>query len=138
MIDVPPPPVNPDGESDLCVVCRYVSTLSAGALSHGALHCTANHDARQLFACNRIETVYSEALVEELGIKQLHCGHVYHAHCLRAWLQQQQTCPTCARPLAPVVTAPPKDQQIERDDHTGSAGANASAEPEATNLQPAD
>ena len=23
------------------------------------------------------------------------CGHVFHGHCLREWLVQQQTCPTC-------------------------------------------
>mmetsp|Transcript_25355 Transcript_25355/g.51833 ORF Transcript_25355/g.51833 Transcript_25355/m.51833 type:complete len:172 (+) Transcript_25355:229-744(+) len=23
------------------------------------------------------------------------CGHMFHGHCLREWLVQQQTCPTC-------------------------------------------
>ena len=27
MVDVPPPPVGADGESDVCVVCRYVCAL---------------------------------------------------------------------------------------------------------------
>ena len=30
------------------------------------------------------------------GCKKLPgCGHAFHAHCLREWLVQQQTCPTC-------------------------------------------
>jgi E3 ubiquitin-protein ligase synoviolin len=26
--------------------------------------------------------------------KKLHCGHVFHFHCLRSWLERQQSCPT--------------------------------------------
>ncbi len=26
--------------------------------------------------------------------KKLPCGHVFHSHCLRSWLERQQTCPT--------------------------------------------
>ncbi|BBM99040.1 E3 ubiquitin-protein ligase synoviolin [Marchantia polymorpha subsp. ruderalis] len=27
--------------------------------------------------------------------KKLPCGHLFHIHCLRSWLERQQTCPTC-------------------------------------------
>ena len=27
------------------------------------------------------------------------CGHTFHKHCLREWLVQQQTCPTCRRDI---------------------------------------
>lgn len=27
--------------------------------------------------------------------KILTCGHIFHANCLRSWLQRQQSCPTC-------------------------------------------
>lgn len=27
--------------------------------------------------------------------KKLPCGHILHQHCLRSWLERQQTCPTC-------------------------------------------
>ena len=85
----------------------------------------------------------SEALVEEPGLKQLHCGHIYHTHCLRAWLQQQQTCPTCARPLAPVAA---RQQRIEHDNENSRGAADISAErdnaalapePESANLEAA-
>jgi E3 ubiquitin-protein ligase synoviolin len=26
--------------------------------------------------------------------KKLSCGHVFHFHCLRSWLERQQSCPT--------------------------------------------
>ena len=26
--------------------------------------------------------------------KKLPCGHIFHSHCLRSWLERQQTCPT--------------------------------------------
>lgn len=29
--------------------------------------------------------------------KKLACGHVFHFHCLRSWLERQQICPTCRR-----------------------------------------
>ena len=31
--------------------------------------------------------------------KKLPCGHVFHFKCLRSWLERQQACPTCRRPL---------------------------------------
>uniref|UniRef100_A0A7S2GY65 RING-type E3 ubiquitin transferase n=1 Tax=Helicotheca tamesis TaxID=374047 RepID=A0A7S2GY65_9STRA len=59
----------------------------------------------------RFESVTSEEELEELGrvciicrdvmdinggCKKLPgCGHAFHRHCLREWLVQQQTCPTC-------------------------------------------
>ena len=34
---------------------------------------------------------------QRLVPKRLRCGHVLHFHCLRAWLERQQSCPTCRR-----------------------------------------
>ncbi len=31
--------------------------------------------------------------------KQLPCGHILHFSCLRSWLERQQVCPTCRRPV---------------------------------------
>ena len=36
--------------------------------------------------------------------KKLPCGHILHFACLRSWLERQQSCPTCRRP---VLEAPP-------------------------------
>ncbi|XP_020549084.1 ERAD-associated E3 ubiquitin-protein ligase HRD1B isoform X1 [Sesamum indicum] len=33
---------------------------------------------------------------EEMTVaKKLSCGHLFHVHCLRSWLERQNTCPTC-------------------------------------------
>ncbi|CAE6481537.1 unnamed protein product [Rhizoctonia solani] len=41
--------------------------------------------------------------------KKLPCGHIFHFHCLRSWLERQQSCPTCRRtvlePGRPEATA---------------------------------
>ncbi|XAR52090.1 hypothetical protein NMG60_11019989 [Bertholletia excelsa] len=33
--------------------------------------------------------------------KRLNCGHLFHVHCLRSWLERQHTCPTCRALVAP-------------------------------------
>ena len=40
--------------------------------------------------------------------KKLFCGHVFHLHCLRSWLERQQNCPTCR---GSVFHRPPPPQQ---------------------------
>ena len=34
--------------------------------------------------------------------KKLLCGHLFHVHCLRSWLERQHTCPTCRAPIIPL------------------------------------
>ncbi|KAL2152388.1 hypothetical protein VTH82DRAFT_5572 [Thermothelomyces myriococcoides] len=38
--------------------------------------------------------------VERSRAKKLPCGHVLHFGCLKSWLERQQVCPTCRRPVA--------------------------------------
>lgn len=38
--------------------------------------------------------------------KKLACGHIFHFHCLRAWLERQQSCPTCRRTVFETTPAP--------------------------------
>ena len=33
--------------------------------------------------------------------KKLICGHLFHMHCLRSWLERQHTCPTCRALVVP-------------------------------------
>ncbi|KXT03778.1 hypothetical protein AC578_776 [Pseudocercospora eumusae] len=54
---------------------------------------------------------------EGIRAKKLPCGHILHLRCLKAWLERQQVCPTCRRP---VVTATPSTTN-------GAAGANPQA-----------
>ncbi|TIA75032.1 hypothetical protein E3P92_00930 [Wallemia ichthyophaga] len=33
--------------------------------------------------------------------KKLPCAHIFHRHCLKSWLERQQTCPTCRTSVIP-------------------------------------
>ncbi|KAF9701826.1 hypothetical protein EKO04_000849 [Ascochyta lentis] len=39
--------------------------------------------------------------------KKLPCGHILHFSCLRSWLERQQVCPTCRRPVLGEPTVQP-------------------------------
>jgi E3 ubiquitin-protein ligase synoviolin len=42
---------------------------------------------------------------EGLRAKKLPCGHILHLRCLKSWLERQQVCPTCRRPVIVVSDA---------------------------------
>ena len=42
-------------------------------------------------------------VVERMRPKKLPCGHILHFSCLRSWLERQQICPTCRRPVVPTA-----------------------------------
>ncbi|KAI1771822.1 hypothetical protein F4818DRAFT_190854 [Hypoxylon cercidicola] len=44
--------------------------------------------------------------VERSRPKKLPCGHILHFGCLKSWLERQQVCPTCRRPVAIDGAAP--------------------------------
>ncbi|MCO5556125.1 hypothetical protein L7F22_009669 [Adiantum nelumboides] len=48
--------------------------------------------------------------------KKLPCGHIFHFHCLRSWLERQQSCPTCRRTVFATST------EAERDPLQGQGG----------------
>ncbi|GAM27546.1 hypothetical protein SAMD00019534_107220 [Acytostelium subglobosum LB1] len=48
--------------------------------------------------------------------KKLPCGHIFHHSCLRSWLEQQTSCPTCRRSLIELQT---EDGQPSTPRHNG-------------------
>jgi E3 ubiquitin-protein ligase synoviolin len=46
--------------------------------------------------------------------KKLPCGHIFHFYCLRSWLERQQSCPTCRRPVLDTTT--PTTGRVEQAD----------------------
>ncbi|OBT54439.1 hypothetical protein VE04_04375 [Pseudogymnoascus sp. 24MN13] len=53
----------------------------------------------------------SPIISERSRPKKLPCGHVLHLGCLKSWLERQQVCPTCRRP---VVDTRPAGAQAPR------------------------
>ncbi|KAH7681101.1 E3 ubiquitin-protein ligase synoviolin protein [Dioscorea alata] len=43
---------------------------------------------------------------EMITAKKLLCGHLFHVHCLRSWLERQHTCPTCRSLVVPPENGP--------------------------------
>ncbi|XP_020230081.1 ERAD-associated E3 ubiquitin-protein ligase HRD1B isoform X2 [Cajanus cajan] len=69
--------------------------------------------------------------------KKLICGHLFHVHCLRSWLERQHTCPTCRALVVPPENGTPVavgQQGSQSDSHrqgTGT-GTGSAAQTEAT------
>ncbi|KAI0407489.1 hypothetical protein F4802DRAFT_24369 [Xylaria palmicola] len=61
--------------------------------------------------------------VERSRPKKLPCGHILHFGCLKGWLERQQVCPTCRRPV--VVDGPGPDGTAV------TPGADIGAQPQA-------
>ncbi|KAH6809887.1 RING/U-box superfamily protein [Perilla frutescens var. frutescens] len=69
---------------------------------------------------------------EEMTVaKKLICGHLFHVHCLRSWLERQNTCPTCrALVISPengtstTATRPNSHQQGTSTAGTSSQGSS--------------
>ncbi|KAL7542060.1 hypothetical protein ACHAXR_011493 [Thalassiosira sp. AJA248-18] len=63
------------------------------------------------------------------GCKKLPgCGHAFHTHCLREWLVQQQTCPTCRADIA--ANEARRKRERRREETAAAAEAAAAAENE--------
>ncbi|XP_020578391.1 ERAD-associated E3 ubiquitin-protein ligase HRD1 isoform X2 [Phalaenopsis equestris] len=63
---------------------------------------------------------------EMITAKKLRCGHLFHVHCLRSWLERQHTCPTCRSLVAPPEsgsTAIGQQQAVPSDNQPGPAAA---------------
>ncbi|XP_010503775.1 PREDICTED: ERAD-associated E3 ubiquitin-protein ligase HRD1A isoform X1 [Camelina sativa] len=63
---------------------------------------------------------------EMTNAKKLICGHLFHVHCLRSWLERQQTCPTCRALVVPPENAT-SAAAGQRGLHQGSQQAGTSS-----------
>lgn len=63
--------------------------------------------------------------------KKLICGHLFHVHCLRSWLERQHTCPTCRALVVPSengTTAAGGQQRSQSDAHRHGTGSSSQTE----------
>lgn len=59
--------------------------------------------------------------------KVLPCGHVFHFYCLRSWLQQQQSCPTCRRDIPKDACTTSRAELAVNDESQESGDTNNQA-----------
>ncbi|RMZ70206.1 RING finger [Pyrenophora seminiperda CCB06] len=61
--------------------------------------------------------------------KKLPCGHILHFGCLRSWLERQQVCPTCRRPVlgSAATQSPQRNNQANQGNQGHQMRAQAQA-----------
>lgn len=95
---------------DVCIICREEMTSTQPPVA------AEGEPAPQPAAG-------AQRVPDRLRPKKLPCGHILHFACLRSWLERQQNCPTCRRP----VVAPQRLQGAAADannlpENVGGAG----------------
>ena len=71
------------GREDVCIICR--------------------EEMRPYQPAVEGQQQQPNPVAERSRPKKLPCGHVLHFACLRSWLERQQVCPTCRRPVVPIT-----------------------------------
>ncbi|CRG92114.1 E3 ubiquitin-protein ligase synoviolin [Talaromyces islandicus] len=70
----------------------------------------------------------TQAVPDRLRPKKLPCGHILHFACLRSWLERQQNCPTCRRPVVVPANQPYQGNGANNDGRqNGAPGAQPAA-----------
>jgi E3 ubiquitin-protein ligase synoviolin len=93
----------------VCIICREEMVVRGGRQADNQPE-QAGQDGQDVQEGGQGDTVQPAPppVVDEDGPnetpKKLVCGHVFHFHCLRSWLERQQSCPTWYVPLYSVFT----------------------------------
>ncbi|TQS37667.1 hypothetical protein Golomagni_01851 [Golovinomyces magnicellulatus] len=98
---------------DTCIICRenmrpWVTTNQQPHVAAPTNNTTPAREAPLLNERNRP--------------KRLPCGHILHLGCLKSWLERQQVCPTCRRPVI--------DPQVQAARVTPNAGPGQGQAPQ--------
>ena len=109
---------------DVCIICREDMRPWQQSNASGAQQPDTVRAARAA----------STAVDERLRPKKLPCGHILHFACLRSWLERQQNCPTCRRPVL-VIGTRARSQEQHPEDQQGRAQPHANQPPAQLPLQ---
>lgn len=99
---------------DVCIICREEMTSTQPPVA-------AEGEAAPQPAAG------AQRVPDRLRPKKLPCGHILHFACLRSWLERQQNCPTCRRP----VVAPQRLQGAAADANNLPGNVGGAAQPHA-------
>lgn len=98
-------------------------------------HLTANMNERfpdatpeELVACEHTCIICRDLMEAGPGAKRLPCGHIFHLDCLRLWLQQQQSCPTCRADIPTTATPPAGTPVVQTPAGDGGVAAAAAGQ----------
>lgn len=80
---------------DTCIICREEMTPWSVTNPTETIAGATNGENQAAHARP------SHLVNERMRPKRLPCGHVLHLGCLKSWLERQQVCPTCRRPVVP-------------------------------------
>lgn len=97
---------------DVCIICREEMTSTQPPV-------VAEGEAAPQPAAA------AQRVPDRLRPKKLPCGHILHFACLRSWLERQQNCPTCRRP----VVAPQRLQGAAADANNLPGNVGGAAQP---------
>jgi len=67
--------------------------------------------------------------------KLLPCGHVFHFFCLRQWLQQQQSCPTCRKEVKSTDSTKDTPVPSEQNNNIENLQVNSNADDDESKVQ---
>lgn len=68
--------------------------------------------------------------------KKLPCGHILHLGCLKSWLERQQVCPTCRRPVIDGQGAQPARGAANNGNAAGPGAQPAPGQQDGAGAQP--
>jgi E3 ubiquitin-protein ligase synoviolin len=98
----------------VCIICReemVVSTAGGGRPGEGDRERERGGEAEVPLEPPTEATPPAQEGGPNETPKKLICGHVFHFHCLRSWLERQQSCPTWYVPSHRVQICPLTDSR---------------------------
>ncbi|KAH9210854.1 hypothetical protein DL95DRAFT_526080 [Leptodontidium sp. 2 PMI_412] len=111
---------------DTCIICREemrpwsVTNPEAPPAAPGAVP----------------QTRPAAAVNERTRPKKLPCGHILHLGCLKSWLERQQVCPTCRRPVVDPSGAQPARGAGNNGNAAGPGAQPAPGQQDGAGAQP--
>ncbi|KAH7108130.1 hypothetical protein BKA62DRAFT_752937 [Auriculariales sp. MPI-PUGE-AT-0066] len=80
-----------------CIICREEMISRGATAPTNPLHAETTQPAADPATPAAAPAPAAPTVGPNDTPKKLPCGHIFHFHCLRSWLERQQSCPTCRR-----------------------------------------
>ncbi|KAL2074451.1 hypothetical protein VTL71DRAFT_8229 [Oculimacula yallundae] len=111
---------------DTCIICR--EEMRPWSVTNPVVPPTAPGEAPPARPATTVN--------ERTRPKKLPCGHILHLGCLKSWLERQQVCPTCRRPVIEVTGAQPANGAGNNGNAAGQGAQPAPGQQDGAGAQP--